>query len=108
MPVYLETMRDIIRRQHLQPKPNTVSELKVALDQAWNSERTKLIEIYRIVGRHAWLPAVTEWIDVVLWGCLMGFEGIRLARNRRARSRQVYVDPTTSDTVNIGNITPSA
>ncbi|GFR13932.1 uncharacterized protein TNCT_86871 [Trichonephila clavata] len=51
---------------------------------------------------------VTEWIDVVLWGCLMGIEGIRLARNRRARAREVYIDPTTSDTVNIGNITPSA
>ncbi|GFU03126.1 uncharacterized protein NPIL_667671 [Nephila pilipes] len=51
---------------------------------------------------------VTEWIVVVLWGCLMGIEGIRLARNRRARSREVYVDPTTSDVVNIGNIEPSA
>lgn len=51
---------------------------------------------------------ITQWIDVILWGCLVGIEGIRLARNRRARSREVYVDPTTSDVVNIGDVVPSA
>ncbi|CAL1281094.1 unnamed protein product [Larinioides sclopetarius] len=51
---------------------------------------------------------ITGWINVLLWCCLVGIEGIRLARNRRASSREVYVDPDASDVVNIGNIVPTA
>ncbi|GBM20922.1 hypothetical protein AVEN_253723-1 [Araneus ventricosus] len=51
---------------------------------------------------------VTGWINVILWSCLVGIEGVRLSRNRRARSREVYVDPSASDVVSIGNIVPTA
>ncbi|KAG8198396.1 hypothetical protein JTE90_021639 [Oedothorax gibbosus] len=48
------------------------------------------------------------WVSVALWVCLIGIEGIRLKRNRRAISREVYVDPTTSDVVSIGNVVSTA
>ncbi|KAF8785420.1 uncharacterized protein LOC129959110 [Argiope bruennichi] len=51
---------------------------------------------------------ISGWINLLLWSCLVAIEGVRLARNRRARSREVYVDPSASDVVSIGNIVPTA
>ncbi|GIY51261.1 uncharacterized protein CEXT_813431, partial [Caerostris extrusa] len=51
---------------------------------------------------------ITGWINVLLWGCLVGIEGLRLARNRRAISREVYEDQSSSDAVQIGEVLPTA
>ncbi|XP_015917578.1 uncharacterized protein [Parasteatoda tepidariorum] len=54
------------------------------------------------------ISEICAWLNVFFWICLIVLEAVRLRRNRRAISREIYQDPNSSDVVNIGVINPTA
>ncbi|KFM60756.1 hypothetical protein X975_17897, partial [Stegodyphus mimosarum] len=59
---------------------------------------------YRLMS----VAQIGAWLSVLFWCGLVILEGVRLMRNRRALSREVYVEPNASDLARIGEVTPTA